>query len=226
MSKIEQMILDRDFKYLRPCFYNNKWALRCELGIGADEEFAKNAKRRATEIYNILFPQGADAIIFNYWFTDYSTDGPAHLDGYGDTDVAERMKYILDYEFDQLRFLLEHEAQYRHLTLRSLPTDELYVDIKIDGGLPLRHRVICYSDGREFDTYDIIDRQIGETFGHDISFVSFENECILSIYDSRGCDIVFATQEKMKEFYHTLEPYFLDYDRAEMERRYKENENV
>jgi hypothetical protein len=62
-------------------------------------------------------------------------------------------------------------------------------------------------------------------FGHDISFVSFENECILSIYDSRGCDIVFATQEKMKEFYHTLEPYFLDYDRAEMERRYKENTN-
>ena len=82
------------------------------------------------------------------------------------------------------------------------------------------HRVVCYSDGRGFDTNDIIDRQIGETFGHDISFVSFENECILSIYDSRGCDIVFATQEKMKEFYHTLEPYFLDYDRAEMERRF------
>lgn len=220
MSIIEKMIIDRDFKYLRPYFYKNKWALRCELGIGSDEEYDKNAKRRAVEIYNILFPEEADALIFNYWFTDYSDDGPADLDGYSEYDVAERMKSILDHEYDQLRFLLEYQAQYRHRTLRTLPTEAIYMNIEVDGGFPLMHRVVCYSDGRGFDTNDIIDRQIGETFGHDISFVSFENECILSIYDSRGCDIVFATQEKMKEFYHTLEPYFLDYDRTEMERRF------
>lgn len=222
MSRIEELILDRNYEYTRPYFYKNKWALRCKLGIGTDDVFAKNAKRRATEIYNILFPQGTDAIIFNYWFADHSSDGAAELDGYGEDDVAERIQYLLDYEFDQLRFLLEHQAQYRHRTMRSLPGSGLYVNVEVDGGLPLRHRIICYSDGKEFDTENYIERQIGEKFGHEISFVSFENECIFSVYDSRGCDIVFATQEKMKQYYHTLEPYFLDYDREEMRKRYEE----
>ena len=34
-----------------------------------------------------------------------------------------------------------------------------------------------------------------------------------------GCDIVFTVYEKMKAFYPLLQPYFLDYDLAEMERR-------
>ena len=49
--------------------------------------------------------------------------------------------------------------------------------------------------------------------------MSFENECIYSVYDDRGCDVVFFTHGKMKEFYNKLKPYFLDYDIEEMERR-------
>ena len=52
--------------------------------------------------------------------------------------------------------------------------------------------------------------------------MSFENECILSIYDDRGCDIVFATKEKMREFYNKLNPYFLEYDAEEMSRRFND----
>ena len=72
---IEKLILDRDFVYLQPYFYNNPFALRCELGIGRGKEYEKTAKRRAEEIYGILFPKGADAVIFNYWIYDYSYDG-------------------------------------------------------------------------------------------------------------------------------------------------------
>mgnify|MGYP003328298675 CR=1 FL=1 len=50
--------------------------------------------------------------------------------------------------------------------------------------------------------------------------VSFANECIFSVYDDRGCDVVFMTREKVREFYHQLQPYFLEYDVQEMEKRY------
>ncbi len=219
MSRIEEMILDRNFSYLRPYFYNNKWALRCELGIGDKEKFEKSAKRRATEIYGILFPNGADAVIFNYWINDHSEVAEGYIDAFDDDNVSKWLNWFIECETEQLRFLFEYQTKYRHTVLKSLETYD-------DDDMPIRNRIVCYSDGKEFDADDIIDRQIGEKFDHEISFVSFKNECIFSIYDSRGCDIVFATQEKMKEFYHTLEPYFLDYDRAEMERRYKENENV
>ena len=75
-SRIEELICDRSFSYLRPYFYNNRFSMRCELGKG-QEDYAENAKKRATEIFNILFPAGADAIIFNYWLFDYSESGEA-----------------------------------------------------------------------------------------------------------------------------------------------------
>ena len=53
----------------------------------------------------------------------------------------------------------------------------------------------------------------------EISLVSFANECILSVYDDRGCDIVFAVPEKLREFYPLLEPFFLAYDAEEMKKR-------
>ena len=64
----------------------------------------------------------------------------------------------------------------------------------------------------------LIKEQIEER-GFDTSFVSFENECILSVYDDRGCDAVFADKEKMCEFYPLLKPYFLEYDIEEMQKR-------
>ncbi|MBO7555412.1 MAG: DUF3885 domain-containing protein [Neisseriaceae bacterium] len=43
---------------------------------------------------------------------------------------------------------------------------------------------------------------------------------MLSIYDDRGCDIVFATKEKYQEFYNKLQKYLLEYDLEEMKKRY------
>ena len=71
MSKVEEQILRQDFDYLHPYFYNNPYALRCELGIGnTTEEYLSQARQRANAIYDILFSNGADAIIFNYWIND------------------------------------------------------------------------------------------------------------------------------------------------------------
>ena len=76
-SKIEQLIRDKEFSYLQPYFYNNRYALRCELGVGEGDQYMINAKNRAMEIFNILFADGIDAIIFNYWIFDYSDSGCA-----------------------------------------------------------------------------------------------------------------------------------------------------
>ena len=195
-SMVEQMICSRDFPYLQPYFYNHPYALRCELGMGdTHEEYMANAKRRALEIYHILFPTGADAMMFNHWLYDYCDSGDA----------------------DNLRFLPEQQFKYRHITVRDLET--------YDGSCfdehEKRNRVVCYSDGIGFDYETLIAREI-EWEGHGVSFVSFENECIFSVYDDRGCDIVFMTHEKLKEFYHRLQPYFLEYDLEEMEKRFNQ----
>lgn len=221
MSKsiVEKLICDREFSYLEPYFYNNPYALRCELGIGADDEYIKNAKQRAVEIYNLLFPGGADAIILNYRIEDYSRSGEAEESFDDDCGISYR-RFVESYitkEAEKLSFLLEYQGKYRHIVLRDLE------DYKYNDGEELetehRNRIICYSDGKGFDYDRIIDRQIADK-GYDISFVSFKNECIFSIYDERGCDVVFTTQEKFKQFYHVLKPYFLEYDAEEMEKRF------
>lgn len=216
-SIVENRICSRDFPYLQPYFYNHPFALRCELGIGdTDKEYMDQAKRRAFAIYDILFPQGADAIIFNYWLYDYADSGEAEINCY---DAEENIDDIIGNRIESvansLRFLLDYQMKYRHLTVRNLETYDSPDDE--DYGIHRRNRIVCYSDGIGFDYQALIEREI-EGKGHQVSFVSFENECILSIYDDRGCDVVFMTKEKLREFYLKLRPYFLEHDFEEMQK--------
>ena len=218
MSLVEEIICSRDFSYLQPYFYNNPYALRCELGQGDDHrEYMAAALRRALEIYDILFPKGADAICFNYWLRDDCDSGPAEQDECDET-MEESLAHALEVEAKKYRFLRENQFRYRHVTVRNLPTYDEPDDP--DYGLTRRNRVVCFSDGKGFDYETLLRNEIFWE-GYEVSFLSFENECIFSVYDDRGCDIVFMTREKLREFYHKLEPYFLDYDREEMERRFR-----
>ena len=220
-SKIEQLICDKEFSYLQPYFYNNQYALRCELGIGEGDQYLINAKKRAMEIFNILFSDGIDAIIFNYWLFDYSDCGQAARPWLEELEMAvgESIQNTIESEVDNLRFLLEMQAEYRHFAVRDLETYGDFDDEYI--GKQRRNRIVCYSDGKDFDYSGLIDQEINGS-GHNVGFVSFQNECILSVYDDRGCDVVFATREKMKKFYHVLEPYFLSYDTEEMKNRFNQ----
>lgn len=219
-SIVEKRICSNDFQYLQPYFYNNPYALRCELGIGdTSEEYMENAKRRATEIYHILFPNGADAIFFNYWLYDYCDSGDAKKRVYDlDFDPEGVIENRLEFEREKLRFLSYYQLNYRHVTVRNLDTYDDPDDI--DFGRQQRNRIVCFSDSIEFDYQHLINQEIEVVNGHEVSFVSFEHECIFSIYDDRGCDIVFMTHDKMKEFYNELQPYFLEYDVEEMAKRF------
>ena len=218
MSLAEERICSREFSYLQPYFYNHPYGLRCELGQGdAHEAYMATALRRALELYDILFPKGADAICFNYWLQDDCDSGPAEQDDCDET-MEENLAHALEVEAKKYRFLRENQFRYRHVTVRNLPTYDEPGDP--DCELIRRNRVVCFSDGKGFDYETLLRNEIFWE-GHEVSFLSFENECIFSVYDDRGCDIVFMTREKLREFYHKIEPYFLDYDREEMERRFR-----
>ena len=219
-SIVEKKICSNDFQYLQPYFYNNPYALRCELGIGdTSEEYMENAKRRATEIYHILFPNGADAIFFNHWLYDYCDSGDAEKRTYdSDSDPEGIIENRLEFEREKLRFLSYYQLNYRHITVRNLDTYDDPDDI--DFGRRQRNRIVCFSDSIEFDYQHLINQEIEGVNGHEVSFVSFEHECIFSIYDDRGCDIVFMTHDKMREFYNELQPYLLEYDVDEMTKRF------
>ena len=217
-SIVENQICSADFPYNKPYFYNHPYSLRCELGVGeSDDEYMQAAEHRTSEIYHLLFPHGADAIFFNYWITNRADSGPAERLFYSEEDDPNAyIDFIIENETEQLRFLHDFSFRYRHLCVQNLQSGD---DTSEDRSL--RDRIVCFSDGIGFDYADLIHRQIYQQGDHEISFVSFRNECILSIYDDRGCDIVFMTEEKMRQFYHKLQPYFLEYDIEEMKRRFE-----
>ena len=218
MSQIEHLILSRDCPYLQPYFYNHPHALRCELGWGrTPEEYAETARARAEAIYRILFPTPADALIFSYWIYDRSFTGDPGTDRPAFSDEARRwyLEAQIKQEAEQLRFLDEMQSKYRHAVVRDLPTYDDGPDKDT-----WRHRIVCWPDAWGFDDLGLLRRQlVDEPPPLDISLVSFRNECIFSVYDDRGCDIVFAVPEKLREFYPRLKPYFLAYDAEEMARR-------
>ncbi len=62
VSEVMKAVLDPQFRYGEPWFYQNERAMRCELGIGDDTEiYIRNENDRAKAIYAILFPQMPDA---------------------------------------------------------------------------------------------------------------------------------------------------------------------
>ncbi len=214
-SRIGAMILDRSFSYLQPYFYRHPFALRCELGIGDDDEtYMKNAEARAEAIFGILFPDGPDAVFFNDYVTDRTESGDADVE-LSPEEAEAWLRDRIGAETARLRFLMEYQMKYRHIVVRGLELpDPGLADVILR-----RNRVVCYPDGKKFDCRSLIRRQLTDPDSPEISFVSFRNECILSVYDDRGCDAVFAEYDKMAEFYPKLEPFFLPYDAAEMKRR-------
>ena len=198
VSAIERLIGDRDFAYVQPWFYQNPHALRCELGQGDDTAtYMHNAYRRAKEIFAILFPDGQpDAVIFDQFVYEIPIRQPyAHKEQAFFNRMTTRRHVIVP----NLRTYEDEDGE----------EEKTYT----------RNRVVSYRDTQDFPVYRLIRRCIWEQHLAPVGFVSFENECILSIYDDRGCDIVFATHEMLRELYPLLKSYFLDYDAEEMARR-------
>lgn len=200
---IEKYICDKDFTYMRPLFYNHPFALRCELGIGnTDKDYMNNSFKRANEIFNIIFDDGVDALFFDYCLYDWSESD----------DVIDIKRDLKEYKLI-LKELSKWLNNYPHMVIRNLPIEDGCCDSQY------RNRLVCFVRDYKINYRKFIKRDITSYKYPPISYVSYKNECIMSIYDDRGCDIVFATKEKLQEFFIKLKPYLLDYDMEEMKKR-------
>ncbi len=200
---IEKLICDKEFTYMRPWYYNHSLALRCELGIGdIDKEYMKNALNRANEIFNVIFEDGVDALFFDYCLYDWSESD----------DIIDFKMDLKAYKF-MLKDLSKWLNNYPHKVIRNLPVEEGCSDSQY------RNRLVCFVRDYKINYRKFIKRNITSYKYPPISYVSYKNECIMSIYDDRGCDIVFADKEKLQEFFYKLKPYLLDYDIEQMKKR-------
>lgn len=203
-SLIAKLICDKSFAYMQPWFYNHPFALRCELGIGdINKEYIKNALNRANEIFDIIFEDGVDALFFNYYFYNWC-----------DNEKIDVKFEIKSYK-NQIKDLAKWFNKYPHKIVGNLPSE-------IDEDCEITNRIVCFVRDYKINYEKLIKQNItAYHINAPISFVSYKNECIMSIYDDRGCDIVFANKEKMCEFFTKLKPYLLDYDMEEMKNRIK-----
>lgn len=199
-----QQICSADFPYLQPWFYNHPYALRCELAVGESRrEQLDSAAERAWNIFETLFEDGVDAVFFDHWLTDATL---------GDQIDIRSLFCALRSTVHRLG-ILRRWMKYPFHIVRGLDNGEEDVSL-----LEHRSRIIYFVRGQKIDFRKIVEKQSRTEQSADtpLSFVSFENECILSIYSHLGCDIVFSSKEKMQQFFPLLKPYLYDYDMEEM----------
>ena len=156
-SEIERLITDAAFSYKQPWFYNHPFALRCELGIGDSKRvYLKNAKKRALEIFDILFQNPPDAIFFDHYVEDLSASNEIHINN----DIYYLKKNV--------RFLAQHINKYKHTVIFNIPFDEDEKECNAQ-----KNRIICYTDSKY--PYK---KRVTENFSwgsRTVHFVSFEN---------------------------------------------------
>ena len=116
-------------------------------------------------------------------------------------------------EKERLKFVLEYLRKFKSRVVKDIPSDK-----EDNENLIRENRIVCFPN-EKFDAKAIIESRINCQRDAEVHFVSYENECIFTVYDDRGCDIVFYDKEKFKEFYPKLKPYFLPYDFELMEER-------
>lgn len=211
MSKVEQNILNKEFKYFEPYFYNHELSCRCELGIGGGRKYIINAYKRAVKIYNILFANGMDAFFYESKFYDYdynTEDVFEYWTKQASLRLIKETNFIADNVKAETKENLRYQQKYYHKVVRNVP---FYSTEEIDSDAIQSNRIVCYPKNN-FNAAKEIKQRMSYPSRRILHFVSFANECIMSIYDDRGCDVVFFEPSKFVEFYDLLKPYFLQYD--------------
>lgn len=171
--------------------YLQPWFYNNQLALRCElgigeDKYMENAFSRAIQIASIVFENRKIDAAFFNQYFD--ADGSVHFEGDFELNI--------DKKIDLNRNLL-------------LASDD------IDDDISAVKRCIAYDV--DFTILEsILKNQIECQINPLVSFVSLDNQCIFSVYDDRGCDVVFFTKEKYKEFYVKLERYFLDYDREKM----------
>ena len=171
--------------------YLQPWFYNNQLALRCElgigeEKYMENAFSRAIQIASILFENRKIDAAFFNQYFD--ADGSVYVEGDFELNIDKKI---------------------------DLNRNLLLASNNIDDDISAVKRCIAYDV--DFITLEsILKNQIECQINPLVSFVSLDNQCIFSVYDDRGCDVVFFTKEKYREFYVKLEQYFLDYDREKM----------
>lgn len=183
-------------KILDPTFdYSQPWFYRNKLALRCELGIGQGKEYINNAIERALK-------IANILFEDKKIDAAFYLEYFIDGKACEVGNYGIDFDkVIDLDMCVLHSID---VIDEDIETVKRYISFDIDF----------------VDFERIIKNQIDNQHSPLVSFVSFDNQSIFSMYDDRGCDIVFFSEDKYKEFYNKLEPYFLDYDRTAMRNTY------
>ena len=184
-----------------PMFYQAKYGLRLEMGVGAptDERFRiipthfEEAIHRALSIYQATEPY--DILRINVWLDrDDEDEIPGEIPGY--------------------------------FTSLGLPEcDESYVEIHYSDGYEYQIKA-CYWDLRKLTFnwkklfHDIVYTDFKKPYflASNVFFLNTKAEILYHLYDDRGLDVVATDKMTLQPIYQNYHTWLLDYDREAMKK--------
>lgn len=179
-----------------PIFYQAKYALRFEMGVGSprDEKdqfifsYFQNARQRARELFQALGPFDILRIdlrvetINDKIFTQY-------VESIGLSSETETQ--LITYKDDGYKYLIK--AYYWYLPDFNLDVEKLFEDI-------------LYTDFRK-----------PHFLASNVYFLNSQAKLLYHLYDDRGLDLVATNKATLKPIYQQYHQWLLDYDRKAMQ---------
>ena len=179
-----------------PIFYQAKYALRFEMGVGSprDEKdqfifsYFQNARQRARELFQALEPFDILRIdlrvetINDKIFTQY-------VESIGLSSETETQ--LITYKDDGYKYLIK--AYYWYLPDFNLDVEKLFEDI-------------LYTDFRK-----------PHFLTSNVYFLNSQAKLLYHLYDDRGLDLVATNKATLKPIYQQYHQWLLDYDRKAMQ---------
>lgn len=190
-----------------PLFYNWKIGIRFELGVEFDRHYfdenspyVQGVYKRALSLFHSLHSNNEEIIIVVD--VDDFENGKAY---------KHRGRIISPYLYEKtVLYKLQHkelpyifpeddedgECKTQRFTLKCKVSDLRYSPLL---------KAICNQDlGIQPNVY------------HRIYFINVHRKTIFHVYDDRGCDVLAASPEAIKDIYKKFNSWILDYDRDEI----------
>ncbi|MEC1668767.1 DUF3885 domain-containing protein [Bacillus mojavensis] len=185
-----------------PLFYNWQIGIRFEIGVGNNvnaaylhSPYIDNAYKRAVTLFKSLHADNDDIFVI------------ADAVGFGGRRRYKSKLHIFSRYIREKAVLkkLQHIAvsytcsdddKTHRFFLRCKAGDVRYIPML---------RAICNQD-----------MGIKPSISQDIYFINIKKRTIFHLYDDRGCDILAAAAETIRDMYETYNSWILDYDREKI----------
>ncbi|USK33432.1 DUF3885 domain-containing protein [Bacillus sp. F19] len=199
--------------YLRPpLFYNWEIGIRFELGVEWNREYdyensqyLKGVYNRAITLFNSLHSPDEEilVVIDVNDFGDrksYTHKGRLFTPYVYEKSVLYKLRHtVIPYIFPEDN----EDGKYKthRFTLKGKTSDIKYIPLL---------KAICNQD-----------LGIQPNIFHSVYFLNIKRKTIFNVYDDRGCDLLAASSEAIRDIYNKFNDWILDYDRDEIDKLFK-----